>query len=221
MRYTWEIQLCLTIFSAATETSEATTKHGAAVSPATAPTVPAAIQQSIRDLRTANPRHAKTATESSAIQEERAKVLFAKYGLSLGPGEWTRPAKGNAERVEKKVRLRIHRTCHRCQTTYGADKVCNNCHHRSCNKCPRYPIKRDKEARDKGKAIAVDSNPIAIPIAIPLTIRSRRAGPDLKLRDNKQRVRRNCHQCSELFVSGTKECPNCRHPRCPKCPRDP
>lgn len=210
------------MYSAVTETPDATAKAEATASPATAPTTPATIQQSIRDLRTANPRLAKTAAESSAIQEERAKVLFAKYGLSLGPGEWTRPAKSNAERVEKKARLRIHRTCHRCQTTYGADKVCNNCHHRSCKKCPRYPLKRDKEAANKGKAIAVDPNPIAIPmIVIPLTIRSRRNGPDLNLRDNKQRVRRNCHQCSEIFAQGTKECPNCGHPRCPKCPRDP
>ncbi|KAL8917417.1 MAG: hypothetical protein Q9172_005867 [Xanthocarpia lactea] len=86
----------------------------------------------------ANLRLATTAADSSVILEERARALFAKYGLTLEPGEWTSPIKPDAERVEKKIRMRIHRVCHHCQTTFGPDKICNHCKHPRCKKCPRY-----------------------------------------------------------------------------------
>lgn len=216
--------------------------------PTETPFVPAAIQQSIRDLRPSTTKPAKTAAESSARQEEKARILFAKYGMTLGPDEWTRSVTSDAERIEKKVRMRIKRTCHRCQTTYGADKVCNNCQHRRCKKCPRYPTKRVKEVQqkddkpqDKATAAAKKQKQEI------LSIMSRRTGQDMQfgpkidklaggysgdpeetfpkaLRQRKKvriRIRWKCHHCQEIFLAPEKICAKCGHERCGECPRDP
>ncbi|KAL8713057.1 MAG: hypothetical protein Q9220_002917 [cf. Caloplaca sp. 1 TL-2023] len=92
--------------------------------PTVAPSVPSTTQQpedKARD-KPPNPRLAVTAAASSAALEEKARALFAKYGLTLEPGEWTTPMKPDAERVEKRIRMRVHRTCHRCQNMFGPDK---------------------------------------------------------------------------------------------------
>lgn len=193
------------------------------------PSVPAAIQQSIRDIKPStklsSARLAKTAAASSAIQEEKARALFAKYGLTLEIGEWTPPVNADAERIEKKIRIRIYRTCHRCQTTFGADKNCNNCKHTRCKKCTRYPVaKTSSDGKKDGKKKAPDRGVIAVdtsPTMIPLTMRSRVTGKDLERRVPKQRVRRTCHMCSALFIGKAEECASCKHLRCRKCPRDP
>lgn len=203
---------------AAAKPTSAPTEAPAA--PKVTPSVPAAIQQSIRDIKTStkplNARLAKTAAESSAIQEEKARVLFAKYGLTLAPGEWTPPVRGDAERVEKKVRMRVRRTCHRCQTGFGADKTCSSCNHTRCKKCPRYPTKT-KDGKKKDVTLAVDENPAMI----PLMLRSRATGKDMERKKAVQRVRRTCHMCNALFAGKAVECAGCKHMRCPKCPRDP
>ncbi|CAO1601513.1 hypothetical protein XANCAGTX0491_005168 [Xanthoria calcicola] len=168
-------------------------------------------------------RFATTAAGSSAILEERARALFAKYGLTLEPGEWTSPIKPDAERVEKKIRMRIHRACHHCQTTFGADRVCNNCKHSRCKKCPRYPTKRAKEPKSKaagpgGAPPAVASTALDLR---SLTMSSRATGKQVSYRPAKQRVRRKCHQCETPFEGRALECLNCGHARCQACPREP
>ena len=199
---------------------------------ATTLSVPAALQQTIKDTnpsnKLANPRHAKTAAASHALQEEKARTLFAKYGLTLEPGEWMPPARGDAERIEKKIRMRVHRTCHRCSTTFGAEKICNNCQHTRCKKCPRYPSKKSKDSKGKGKGHAPGG--LSIPAGdkekgtsdlISLTMPSRATGKELTRRGPVQRVRRTCHKCKTLFVGKATQCESCKHMRCPKCPREP
>ncbi|PGG98605.1 hypothetical protein AJ79_08809 [Helicocarpus griseus UAMH5409] len=153
----------------------------------------------------------------STIQQEKARALFAKYGLTLEPGEWmSKPADRNVQRVEKPVRMRVRRNCHRCLTTFGSEKVCAGCEHVRCKKCFRYPPPKPKEdANDKGKAKAAD------PKKVVLTIPSRTGGQDLVRKPIKQRVRRTCHRCETLFIGDATECENCKHVRCKKCPRDP
>lgn len=198
--------------------------------PATPP-VPAALQQSIKDTKPTftetSQRLAKTAAASNAIQEEKARAVFVKYGFKLEPGEWTSPTSGDAERVEKIVRIRIRRTCHRCDISFGADKVCLSCQHTRCKKCPRYPPKRPKDYRgkrqSKGPAVGVDENfkgtgPSAIG---PLTILQRPSEKELFRREPVQRARRLCHKCDTPFDGRAISCENCNHQRCPECPRDP
>jgi len=88
----------------------------------------------------------------STQQEEKAKLLFAKYGFSLEARDWTpsnRTGVGETTWVEKKVRVRIHRECHKCKTSFGNSKVCISCDHVRCKSCPRWPpvaIKKDATA---------------------------------------------------------------------------
>lgn len=154
----------------------------------------------------------------STLQQEKARVLFAKYGLTLEPGEWmSKPADRNVQRVEKPVRMRIRRNCHRCLTTFGADKVCAGCQHLRCKKCFRYPPAKPKDEcheKDKSKATGSSKKPV-------LTIPSRTGGQDLVRKPIRQRVRRTCHRCQALFVGDATVCGECEHIRCKKCPRDP
>ncbi|KAL8861639.1 MAG: hypothetical protein Q9178_001840 [Gyalolechia marmorata] len=116
----------------------------------------------------ANLRLATTAADSSVILEERARALFAKYGLTLEPGEWTSPIKPDAERVEKKIqgypgdsdyniatrvrhpiRVHVRWTCHQCSGTFrDLSKKCEGCGHDRCDDCPRQPPKREKPKLD-------------------------------------------------------------------------
>lgn len=162
----------------------------------------------------------------NAMQEEKARALFAKYGLTLEPGEWVTPrAAGNAtsERVEKPIRMRVRRNCHRCLTTFGADRVCVGCQHTRCKKCFRYPPAKAKEEEGKGKApvaIVEKAEPKRSKKPV-LSIPSRTGGQDLIRKPVRQRVRRTCHMCSTLFIGDATECEKCKHIRCKKCPRDP
>lgn len=132
--------------------------------------------------------------------------------------------------------MRVRRTCHRCQTTFGPDKICVNCQHTRCKKCPRYPPPTRKPSEpeqgavrailDEKKARAArGAGPVELPRRTRkevLTMPSRTGGQDLVRRPVRQRVRRTCHECETLFpTEDTIECINCGHIRCKICPRDP
>ncbi|KAI4209874.1 MAG: hypothetical protein LQ351_007228 [Letrouitia transgressa] len=166
--------------------------------PTPAPVIAVAtIQHS--NTKPANARLAMSADISCAIQEERARALFAKYGLTLEPGEWTLPVKGDAARVEKRIRMRVHRTCHRCQLTFGQDRICGNCKHTCCKNCPRFPTKRVKESKDKAAT----------------------ASGDISQKPATMKVRRYCHMCNSQVKGRAGQCSNCSHMLCPQCIRDP
>ncbi|KAI9721941.1 MAG: hypothetical protein M1812_001899 [Candelaria pacifica] len=121
-------------------------------SPAAGIEIPASIHQSIRDISLSSlkgtfAQQATTAAVSSpGLQQEKARAMFEKHALTLEPHEW--PSGGaRKERIEKPIRLRIHRHCHRCQSDFGPDKSCLNCAHKRCTKCPRSP---GKGPRDRG-----------------------------------------------------------------------
>lgn len=160
---------------------------------------------------------------SNALLEERARALFAKYGLTLEPGEWTAPVRGTQERVEKKVRMRVHRQCHRCSTTFGSEKICISCQHTRCKKCPRYPTKKRKE--DGGMLLKPGTGaepPRPRILRTKSLIGIAQAGEnDLVRKKPTQRVRRICHKCNTMFAGKATQCNSCNHLRCAACPRDP
>jgi len=169
----------------------------------------------------------------SQIDADRARRLGERFQISIEPNEWiTARAEKTIYRVEKPIRMRIHRTCHRCNTSFGSHKVCPACEHRSCTRCPRYPPKKDKTAEKEVKPeplvaakhfsgdIEVDDY-YNLRETILLTLPSRTGGQALVRKKPMQRVRRNCHACSTLFPGGSKVCPSCQHLRCVDCPRDP
>lgn len=174
-------------------------------------------------------------TGSSTTKYERTCTLFAKYGLPLSPDPWKTPAELQPARVTKPIRMRVHRTCHRCETTFGNEKICINCSHTRCTKCPRFPPARTNDGEPRlPKSNLHDLCP-TLPRVQPMTSYlkytgdpvhplkkcSRTGGQDLIQKPVRQRVHRNCHLCTQQFAHGSKECGCCGHIRCKSCPRDP
>jgi hypothetical protein len=155
------------------------------------------------------------------MQRERARALFAKYGLTLEPHEFivTSAAGPLVPRVEKPIRMRVHRSCHQCGTLYGHDKVCVQCEHRRCKQCPKYPKKKSSDEKgEKGTAKEDPEQPRKKKL---LTVTTR-YGKELAYQPATQRVRRTCHKCDALFSPATATtCESCSHVRCTKCPREP
>ncbi|KAK3944769.1 hypothetical protein QBC46DRAFT_145840 [Diplogelasinospora grovesii] len=208
--------------TAAATTEGVTTRHS---EPAPAPAVAKETQQ---------PPAAPDATRvpRSQIFEERAKKICERYGLELKPNEWL-PSEGHALRVEKPIRMRVHRKCHVCDTAFGLGKDCPKCKHTRCKSCPRLPPKRTEaekeESRKKRAAIMKEraENPPIIPDWDPsdkkvvLRRPAKSGGQDLVHKRPRQRVRRTCCECERQFSGGNKSCDNCQHVRCTDCPRDP
>ncbi|KAJ5817845.1 hypothetical protein N7447_007853 [Penicillium robsamsonii] len=191
---------------------------------------PAPTPAPTQDLSTPRP---VMYTDFRTAQNEKARALFAKYGLTVDTSEWKTPTDLQITRVTKPIRMRVRRTCHRCETTFGADKVCINCQHTRCTKCPRHPPKKDGESTTRKPKVpdAYVHQPRLFPRTshlklsttkeISLKMPSPTGGADFVRRPVRQRVRRNCHLCASIFTPGSKECPGCSHVRCKICPRDP
>lgn len=178
------------------------------------------------------PTRENNVVQWTEVQQERARALFAKYGLTLEAHEWMTPQNLEVRRVDKPIRMRVRRTCHRCQTTFGPDRVCVNCQHVRCKQCPRYPqarTKEEKEARALAKAqvqpdmsseaaaaAALDSSRQKYTLTIPAPV----GAQDLYKRA-KQHMRRSCHRCQTPFPETPILCENCGHNRCQLCPRVP
>ncbi|MCJ1421797.1 hypothetical protein MMC32_008164 [Xylographa parallela] len=227
--------------SSSNRTSIAGAPELTAPPPATTPAFPPAVSKApttsrppqtkktpMQPAELAVPSIPITAAAYNKQQEEKARALFAKYGMTLEPGEWTPVRRGDAGRVEKHVRLRVHRQCHRCQTTFGPAKICTNCSHTRCKKCPRFPSKSARDA--EGKDAAAGGTPMAASGApVPntrmrtksLTVPEQLMGNELIRRTPVHRVRRMCHKCNTVFIGKATECTSCKHLRCPKCPREP
>ena len=183
-------------------------------------------------------RSVNDANSYMKLREEKARALFAKYGMTLESTEWTRPTlptgssmgqQQPAEWIEKRIVMRVHRQCHRCQTTFSADKICPNCNHTRCKKCPRFPMKRPKDQRPGGEkfdamapgALVVDPGYKGKGKLVPLTKPRGEGKADHVRKHPVHRVRRTCHRCDALFVGKATLCTGCGHQRCPTCPRDP
>jgi len=172
----------------------------------------------------------------SEMFEERAKKLGERFGIELKPAEWQKSIAGDTVlRTDKPIRMRVRRTCHKCNASFSVDKECPNCQHIRCTKCARYPPKRTEAeiiaCREK-KAAILKANKENAPITpdwdidekegeVVLTRPARKAGSDLVYKKPRQRVRRTCHECQTLFATGSKLCASCDHVRCTDCPRDP
>lgn len=167
------------------------------------------------------------------VHEERARKLGAKYGLEIQPSEW-HSSEGEVLRIEKSVRVRVHRECHRCHTQFGTGNDCPSCHHKRCKQCVRSPPRRtesEKQAnREKQEDLARqhrDDAPIiphygfTEPFAVTRPSRTPGGQPLVNKRP-RMRVRRYCHVCDQLLKSSkTRVCENCGHRRCGDCSRIP
>ncbi|TGO34346.1 hypothetical protein BHYA_0201g00090 [Botrytis hyacinthi] len=173
------------------------------------------------------PQPQPTKVSRAEINAERARKLAERFQLQIEPHEWqSLTGEKDVWRIEKPIRMRIHRTCHKCDTTYGVNKICTNCEHPRCTKCPRYPLKK----KDKGKTAIANTGPTKVEVdrewkkseKLIMTLPSQKVGGQPLVRKKPtQRVRRTCHECSTLFTAGSKICTTCSHTRCADCPRNP
>ncbi|KAI0406078.1 hypothetical protein F4802DRAFT_606368 [Xylaria palmicola] len=212
-------------------------KGAQSVPPAAEPVVaPAPVSQPPAPSAIKSPEY-EGATRIPRIQvhEERAKKLGARFGLEIKPSEW-HSSEGEVLRVDKPVRMRIHRECHRCHTHFGAGNVCPSCQHTRCGRCARYPDKQtdaerlaNREKRDALLQKHKDMAPI-IPSydyapQVELKRPSKKGAQDLVYKGRpRMRVRRYCHVCETLISSHAKQartCEQCSHKRCADCPRYP
>lgn len=173
------------------------------------------------------PTAAGVAPAKTATKQDDHKVDIAKKA-GIDPVTIDAIDLGAAsERVEKKIRLRVHRTCHECQGEFGKERICPKCAHKRCGQCTRFPEKKNKKKAATGAAAPVVAAAAATTATETPALKSlltkpgRCGGQDLVHKKPTQRVRRNCHACNTLFMSGSKECASCKHVRCADCPRDP
>ncbi|KAH0600454.1 hypothetical protein MHUMG1_01450 [Metarhizium humberi] len=168
------------------------------------------------------------------ILEERAKKMGEKFGLVIESSDLlSHSPKETVLRVDKPIRMRVRRNCHRCNTTFTTGNECTMCQHVRCEKCPRHPPKEGEAgylahlAQLEAELKANKENPPIVPDyfwgdeRIELKRPSKTGGQDLVHRKPRQRVRRTCHECQTLFATGSRKCENCNHVRCTDCPRDP
>ncbi|PWY84853.1 hypothetical protein BO70DRAFT_361245 [Aspergillus heteromorphus CBS 117.55] len=170
-------------------------------------------------------------TNWGAFQEEKARALFAKYGMKIEPGEW-QSGDMTVQRVVRPIRMRVRRTCHRCETMFGPDKVCVNCQHARCKSCPRYPPAKSSENREfrdhrqhtEAALQAIVAQKAAAPVQKtqePALAEASPTGSQEVQAPVRPIVRRTCHRCSTPFEPDTTECGTCKHLRCTMCPREP
>ncbi|KAF2750325.1 hypothetical protein M011DRAFT_238095 [Sporormia fimetaria CBS 119925] len=209
----------------ATATAAPTTTTAPPLASSTAAAAPTTTTTAA-DTASANaPKDPKDSTTTThrvnhaAVQQERAIALFAKYGLTLEAHEWiahtSHPV--TVQRVERPIRMRMHRFCHHCGSEFGIEKVCPQCEHPRCKKCPRHtlwtsPANKAKQvdARDEPKKKK------------RMLLMHTSQGEERAYQPPRQRVRRTCHRCQAFFVPATAtNCAQCNHVRCIKCPRDP
>jgi hypothetical protein len=91
-------------------------------------------------------------TSRPGISEDKARLLFEKYGLRYPAAKRPQQDPPNKiRRVEKPVRIRLHWSCHHCKTGFGHDKVCTSCGHGRCGDCTRSPPQRVLRILEKTK----------------------------------------------------------------------
>lgn len=91
-------------------------------------------------------------TSRPGISEDKARLLFEKYGLRYPAAKRPQQEPPNKiRRVEKPVRIRLHWSCHHCNTAFAQAKVCSSCGHGRCGDCTRAPPQRVLRILEKTK----------------------------------------------------------------------
>jgi hypothetical protein len=162
----------------------------------------------------------------SASSRERAKSLFAKYGLDLEGLQWPPSAGGEdpasvteRPRVEKKVRQRVRVQCSACSAVFGPSRICPKCSHVKCKECIRSPARKpNPRSETKGKTRATSTEQLSDPTE-PSVAQPGLDQPRGYVRH--ERFVRSCHKCTTPFAPNSAQiCPTCGHLRCSKCTKD-
>lgn len=128
----------------------------------------------------------------------KAQAIFDKYNLVLDPEDWQKPAPSQpyAERVERKARIRVRYSCHKCKNTFGRDRSCLKCQHKRCADCVRYPARKPVD---------------------PAVVHKTKQKPVVPAADLPVPKTGECHECKTEFKIGDKTCSTCKHQVCERC----
>lgn len=208
--------------------------------PSTAKTAtPTPIVDAVKERETVPTVETKTSPDGpqpkkfirSEIDADRARKLGERFKVSIDPQQF--PSKKMDRvvyRIEKPIRMRIHRQCHRCDTVFGGNKICTSCEHVRCKACPRSPTKRTGMKVKENVVPGTTSSTLDLEPdtywgqveELVLTKPNPKPGRQpLVMKKPMQRIRRTCCECSTLFTANSKVCRSCSHGRCADCPRDP
>lgn len=165
----------------------------------------------------------------SHAQAERVRTMSERFNLPITLDFFSSYAPQNetSPRVYRPTRMRIHRSCHRCNTVFRGSRVCAVCQHQVCTLCQTSPRRRPdswepSEPEQPPPAVDVQADNLHdIHQHIVWMRASQTSGQPFVRKLPRQRVRRTCHACSTLFPPGGKICNTCYHARCVDCPRFP
>ena len=166
-----------------------------------------------------------------ASAQTRTTMMWSKWNLDYaqleGLPRYDDGPRTNVPRVEKKIKMRVRRTCHKCSTMYTQGRTCSDCGHYRCRECPREPPRRRHDERSEQTLHSTTHT--------ERTPEHRETNPQENLNQSRvlivnrssegpgrpsQRVQYFCHRCESLFVAGTAHhCPNCGHRKCDVCSR--
>ncbi|KIN00221.1 hypothetical protein OIDMADRAFT_54820 [Oidiodendron maius Zn] len=129
----------------------------------------------------------KTIVRSRA-QMERLRKVTERYNLPI-PNEYATfygPEK-EPHRVHRPTRMRIHRTCHRCNAMFRGARICPQCQHQACALCQATPQPRYLSSWDP-----IVDDPLAVDLEVDdyhgmqqqvvVTRAANRANPQLLVR---------------------------------------
>lgn len=208
------------------------------------PAASAGILERRREFRTmTNEQPKRSLYDDMEYRIAMMANLFAKWDMEFRQSDYIygTPQQG---RIEKKVRVRIHRQCHRCNATFGADRQCPNCTHSRCKKCMRVrPQSAPTSSHRRAEFCGRDNGPPERSIHDDPQYRVDRTraifekynmtfepqeyyfpdpaqlGPRVQKRP-RMRIHRRCHRCM-TELGGLAACETCGHHACANCPRDP
>jgi hypothetical protein len=98
-----------------------------------------------------------------ASHQSKAVMMANSYGYELpqsGSSFYDDGPSTERLRVEKKIRMRVRYTCHKCSTQFGRHAICSNCDHSRCKDCHKFPDKRRRieEPRDANTELKRERN---------------------------------------------------------------
>lgn len=85
-----------------------------------------------------------TTVDRNIARQECSRNLLSRFGLDVRAHDRASRSVSsshpeNVQRVQRAPRVKMHRSCHRCGSNFGANVYCTRCNHRRCNDCPRAP----------------------------------------------------------------------------------
>ncbi|EMC91553.1 hypothetical protein BAUCODRAFT_38668 [Baudoinia panamericana UAMH 10762] len=84
--------------------------------------------------------------------DAKTRHLFKQYVRADEPCRWINDERASKlRRVERPVRIRIHRICHLCQGRFDSGKACLKCKHVRCADCKKTPSHRVPATLDVAK----------------------------------------------------------------------